>query len=275
MVASMTDPPDSSGTAALATVEGLSVDYGSIRALDGVTLSIPSGHTVAVIGPNGSGKSTLLGTLVGLVAPTTGRVTADRERIALVLQATTVDPTLPITVVETVRMARYRRRGLFGRIRGRDDEIVRAAMERTRVADLASRQLHELSGGQRQRVLVAQGLAQQADLLLLDEPATGLDVVSQQVIHDVITEERDAGRSVVMTTHSLDDAARCDAVLLLAGRVVAFGPPSEVLTPDRLDAAFGTALVRLPGGHTLLDDPHHHDSVHHPGHHHGHRHVDD
>ncbi|MCB0978908.1 MAG: metal ABC transporter ATP-binding protein [Acidimicrobiales bacterium] len=267
--------PDDSDAEVLAGVEGLSVAYGSLRALEDVDFTVPAGCTVAVIGPNGSGKSTLLGALAGLVAPTAGRVIADRDRIALVLQATTVDPTLPITVVETVRMARYRRRGLFGRIRGRDDEIVRAAMERTRVADLASRQLHELSGGQRQRVLVAQGLAQRADLLLLDEPATGLDVVSQQVIHDVIDEERDAGRSVVMTTHSLDDAARCDAVLLLAGRVVAFGPPSVVLTPDHLDRAFGTALVRLPGGHTLLDDPHHHDAVHHPGHHHGHHHVED
>ena len=159
-------------------------------------------------------------------------------------------------------MGRFARRGLLGRIRGRDDAVIERAMDRTHITDLAGRQLHELSGGQRQRALVAQGLAQEADVLLLDEPATGLDVVSRDVILGIVDEERDAGRSVVMTTHGLDEAARCDQVVLLAGRVVAAGPPAEVLTDEHLAAAFGGSLVRLAGGTVLLDDPHHHDHPH-------------
>lgn len=258
---------------ALARVDHLTVRYGLTDALTDVDLVIGRGTTVAVIGPNGSGKSTLLGALAGIVSPTTGRVAVDRDRLAIVLQSTAVDPTLPITVAETVRMARYRRRGLLGRIRGRDDAIVDRAMERTQVTDLARRQLHELSGGQRQRVLVAQGLAQEADLLLLDEPSTGLDVVSQDVILEVIEEEKLAGRTVITTTHSLEDAGRCDRVILLARRIVADGPPDHVLSHEHLDQAFGSALVRLPGGATLLDDPHHHHGhEQHHGHHHPHEH---
>src|SRR5690606_5664435 len=106
-------------------------------------------------------------------------------------------------------------RGLFGRFRADDHAAVEAAMARTEVAHLAGRQLRDLSGGQRQRALVAQGLAQEADLLLLDEPVTGLDVVTREALLRIVDEERDAGRTVVVTTHSLEDAARCDVVVLL------------------------------------------------------------
>lgn len=248
----------------LAEITGLGVTFGDRVALDDVDLVVPAGTTTAVIGPNGSGKSTLLGAIAGLVHPTTGTVRVDRTRIAIVLQTTALDPTLPITVTETVRMARYRERGLFGRMRADDREAVAIALERMRVTDLARRRLHDLSGGQRQRVLVAQGLAQGADLLLLDEPVTGLDVVSRDVILEVIDEERDAGRSVMMTTHSLDEAARCDRVLLLAGRVIASGPPSEVIAPEHLDRAFRSDVTRLPTGQLFLDQAHHHGP--HPGH---------
>ena len=243
----------------LIRIEGLSVRYGDRVALSDVDLTVGRGTSVAVIGPNGSGKSTLLGAVAGLVAPSRGSVELDRSRLALVLQATEVDRSLPITVADTVRMARYPHRGLLGRMRATDRAAVDAAMRRTAVDELASRQLHLLSGGQRQRVLVAQGLAQEADLLLLDEPVTGLDVVSRDVILDVIAEERAAGRSVVMTTHSFEEAARCDVVVLLAGRVVAAGPPDEVLVAEHLEEAFGGRVLQLPAGRLLLDDPHHHD----------------
>ncbi len=242
----------------MVTVRGLTVHYGDLVALRDVDLQVAPGTTVAVIGPNGSGKSTLLGAIAGLVPVTSGTVEVDRDRLALVLQSTDVDRGLPITVRDTVRMARYPHRGLFGRLRPGDHAAVADAMERLDIADLADRQLHSLSGGQRQRVLVAQGLAQGVDLLLLDEPVTGLDFVSRQVIIDVIEAERAAGHSVVLTTHSLDDAARCDRVVLLAGRVVAAGPPDEVIVAEHLEAAYDHALTRLPGGALALDDPHHH-----------------
>jgi ABC-type Mn2+/Zn2+ transport system ATPase subunit len=245
------DPED------LVRVEGLTVAYGARTALADVDLAIPRGRSVAVIGPNGSGKSTLLGAIAGLVAPSAGRVDVLAPQVALVLQSTEIDATLPLTVREAVRMARYPHRGMFGRFRPDDHAAVETAMARTEVADLADRQLRALSGGQRQRALVAQGLAQEAPLLLLDEPVTGLDLVSRDVILGIVDVERDAGRSVVMTTHSLEEASRCDLVVLLAGRVVAAGPPGEVIVDEHLEAAFGGRALRLPSGRLLLDDPHH------------------
>lgn len=240
------------------SVEGLTVRYGDQVALEDVDLHVPPGTTVAVIGPNGSGKSTLLRAIAGLVTPSAGTVRVDRDDLALVMQSTEVERTLPITVRDTVRMARYPHRGLFGRMRPEDNEAIETAMRRTAVADLASRQLHELSGGQRQRVLVAQGLAQGASVLLLDEPVTGLDVVSRDVILEVVAAERAAGRTVMLTTHSFEEAALCDLVVLLATRMIAVGSPDEVITDEHLTTAFGGHVLRLAGGRIVLDDPHHH-----------------
>ena len=241
----------------LLVVEDLTVRFGDRVAVQDVTVRVPPGRSVAVIGPNGSGKSTLLAAIVGLVEPSAGRVLVDRAATALVLQATEVDRSLPITVEETVRMARYPSLGMFRPFRAADRKAVRDAMVRMAIDDLADRQLHDLSGGQRQRVLVAQGLAQGAELLLLDEPVTGLDIVSKEVILEVVAEECAAGRSVVMTTHSLEEAAACDLVVLLAGRMIAAGAPEDVIVDEHLEAAFGSRVLRLATGRVLLDDPHH------------------
>jgi len=242
--------------------DDLVLAYGTRPALIGATFAVPAGRSVALVGPNGSGKSTLLRAAAGLVAPRAGRLLVPardrRGAVALVLQTTDVDRTLPITVRETVRMARYATRGALRRLGPGDHAAVDRALARMHVDDLAGRQLHELSGGQRQRVLVAQGLAQEAELLLLDEPVTGLDVVSRELILAVVGEERAAGRTVVVSTHDLDDARRCDLVMLLANRIVAFGPPDEVLVDEALAAAYGGRAIRLPGGALVLDDPHHH-----------------
>ncbi len=238
-------------------IRSLSVRYGPRVALEDVDISIDTGSTLAVIGPNGSGKSTLLSAIMGLVGTHTGTIDRGERSAAIVLQATAVDASLPITVAETVRMARYADRGLLGRFDSADRSAVQLALDRVEISDLRNRQLHDLSGGQRQRVLVAQGLAQQADLLLLDEPVTGLDPVSRDVILDVVDEERAAGRCVIMTTHSLDDARRCDSVLLLSTRPIAFGTPDEVFRESHLREAFGGRVLQLRGGDFLVDDPHH------------------
>ncbi|HUG85523.1 MAG TPA: ATP-binding cassette domain-containing protein, partial [Euzebya sp.] len=130
------------------------------------------------------------------------------------------------------------------------------ALRRMGATDLAGRQLRELSGGQQQRLLIAQGLAQQGDVLMLDEPVTGLDLVSREAILGVVRAERDAGTAVVMTTHDLADAGAADHVVLLAGRVIASGPPEEVLTPANLEMAYGRQAV-LVGDDLVVDDPHH------------------
>ena len=256
------------GEAIAARADGLVLAYGTQPALVGATFDLPAGASVALIGPNGSGKSTLLRALAGLVAPRAGALDVPalgrRGAVALVLQTTDVDRTLPITVRETVTMARYATRGAFGRLRAGDHAAVRDALDRLDVAGLADRQLHELSGGQRQRVLVAQGLAQQAEILLLDEPVTGLDVMSRRLILEAVDAETAAGRTVVVSTHDLDDARRADFVLLLANRVVACGPPDEVLVEGRLSAAYGGRVLRLPDGLVVVDDPHHATHTHSP-----------
>ncbi len=251
-------------------MRGLGVSYGDHEALRGIDLDLPAGHLVAIIGPNGSGKSTLLSTISGLVRPTVGTLelygrpaNGARRRVAHVLQTTVANESVPLTVRETVRMGRYGARGAFRRLTAEDREAVDSAIERMRIGDLVSRQLHELSGGQRQRTYVAQGLAQRADVLLLDEPITGLDMVTQETISHVISDERDAGRCVVLTTHDVGTASTADLAVLLANEVVACGPPEKSLTPDLLARAYGGHVHVLDDGTIVLDEPHHHDHRHH------------
>lgn len=232
------------------------VDYGPIRAVDGVTLDLPAGASVAIIGPNGSGKSTLLKVIAGVIDPTTGVCDTFGAAPAIVLQSTDVDDSVPLTVRDVVGMARFPTLGLFRRPGATDREAVESAMRRLEIDDLAGRQIHHLSGGQRQRAFVAQGLAQDAPILLLDEPLTGLDVRSRSIILDVLDAEHGAGRTVVTTTHNFDDAGRCELVLLVATQPVAFGSPDEVFTEDHLRSAFGGRFVKV-GDSMVLDDPHH------------------
>ncbi|MEO1065532.1 MAG: metal ABC transporter ATP-binding protein [Actinomycetota bacterium] len=236
----------------------LVVDHGTLRALDDVSIDVPVGASVSIIGPNGSGKSTLLKAVAGILSPTSGLIEVGGAA-AIVLQSTDVDQSVPISVRDTVAMARYPSLGLFGRYGADDWAAVDDSLRRLDIADLADRPIHQLSGGQRQRVLVAQGIAQATELLLLDEPLTGLDVRSRAIIIDALDDERRAGRTLVSTTHNFRDAERADLVLLLATRCVAFGPPAEVLTEVHLRQAFGGRFVRV-GDTLLLDDPHHHHS---------------
>ncbi|TVP67955.1 MAG: metal ABC transporter ATP-binding protein [Nitriliruptor sp.] len=258
-----------SGAELQVRIEGLSVAYGDIEAVRDVDLTIDAGTVVAVIGPNGSGKSTLVSTISGLVKPTRGRASVTggagqpmRNRIAHVLQTTVANEAVPLTVLETVRMGAYGRRGIARRLTAEDRTAIEDAIDRMRISDLRNRQLHELSGGQRQRTYVAQGLAQRADVLLLDEPITGLDLVTQETITQVIAEERDAGRIVFLTTHDVGTARLADVTVLMATEVVAAGPPSTTLTPELLGRAYGGHVHVLDDGTLILDDPNPHDHRH-------------
>ena len=233
-------------------------------AIGSSSFRVPAGAITAVIGPNGSGKSTLLNLLSGLLQPTAGRLeilgTAAGESpdpIAYVLQATNVNDTLPISVREVVTMGRYANRGLLRKLNADDRAAVRRAMEALDIGDIARRSLHELSGGQRQRVFVAQGLAQDHRLLLLDEPLMGLDLVSTAAIERVIVGERNEGRTVVLTTHDVSQALAADWAILMAGRVVAFGPPLEALSPENLALAYGIKVIQTADGRFVVDDPAH------------------
>ncbi len=258
--------------AAGVVVRHASFSYGRTAVLRDVEFELRPGSTTYLIGPNGSGKSTLLRALGGLLEPTTGEVLVHgrparehRGRTAFVLQAGHADPRVPISVRELVAMGRYPTLGLLRRPSAADRAAVDEAMARVGIASLAERPLHDLSGGQRQRALIAQALAQDADVLLLDEPLTALDPPSRERVLSVLAEERARGGTIVISTHELAEARLGDDVLLLAGRAVAFGPPSAVLVPDVLAEAYGGRVLRLDDGTLLLDDgAHHHD-------HHGHR----
>ena len=242
------------------TATDLAIRYGSTVALDSSTFTIPAGQVTAVIGPNGSGKSTTLNAIAGLIPPSSGSIevparAAGNHRIAYVLQTTKVNDALPVTVREVVTMGRYA--DGFHRLTNADRQAVDDAMERTGVSNLQGKHLQELSGGQRQRVIVAQGLAQEHDILLLDEPLTGIDFVTAQAIDEVIHDERGRGCTVIMTTHDLSEARVADHVLLLSGRAVASGPPAEVLTAEHLREAYGSSLLHVDGERIFIDDPHH------------------
>ncbi len=243
----------------------LTLAHGDRVALSRATFRLPAGQVTAIIGPNGSGKTTLLRAISGLEEPAAGTlrvlggpVRPHRRGVAHVMQTHAVSDTMPLTVLETVRMGRYARRGLLGRLRADDHRAVEDAIDRMAIGDLLDRHLRELSGGQRQRVFVAQGLAQQADLLLLDEPITGLDLVSEDRIAHAIEDEVAAGHTVVMTTHDVGTANAADHALLLATHVVAVGPPRDVLVEDHLAHAYGSTAFRAADGTLVIGDPHVH-----------------
>jgi len=254
-------------TATVVRAEGVVLGYGGHVAVQASTFTIPARAVTAVIGPNGSGKSTLLHAIAGLVAPTSGTLQVlgrsphgAQPRISYVLQSVSVPVGTPITVGEAVGMGRYPGLGVFGRRTAEDRRRVDDAMARLEVAGLRRRHLTELSGGQRQRVYVAQGIAQDHELMLLDEPLTGLDLVSARTIDRIIHAERDGGCSVVLTTHDLEEALAADHVLLMSGRVVAAGPPRQVLTRKNLEDAYGLGALHehdhaVATGEGFLDDP--------------------
>lgn len=225
------------------TLRDAAAGYPRRPVLRQLTARIPQSAATAIVGPNGSGKSTLLSVIAGVLPLTAGSIERRGPgRAGFVVQRTTVSDTLPLTVREAVSMGRWERRGFFRRLTRHDREVVDQSMEQLGILDLAGRQLGELSGGQRQRALVAQGLAQRAALLLLDEPTTGLDIAARQSISEALRRATEAGVTVVQATHDLEAAQLADHCLLLRdGAVAAEGRPRDVLTEAELRRAW-----RLP-----------------------------
>ncbi|MFJ3617425.1 zinc ABC transporter ATP-binding protein AztA [Streptomyces iakyrus] len=214
----------------------LSAGYAGRPVLHELDGGIPALALTALVGPNGSGKSTLLGVLAGVIQPTSGKLHHAGDRPpAFVPQRGAVGDALPLTVRQTVEMGRWGERGPWRRLTRQDRAVVDTAMERLGITDLASRQLGELSGGQRQRALIAQGLTQESDLLLLDEPTTGLDPEARERIAALLTELVTDGVTVVQATHDLEAARSADTCLLLRdGHLVGQGNPEQLLTATTL-----------------------------------------
>ncbi len=232
------------------TLDDVKVSFGSRQALAVEKMRFDSGAAVALMGSNGSGKTTLLRLLAGLLTPTTGSIRKDYEvSVGYVSQHHHPHAFMPMTVSEVLMIGRFRERGLLGRMRKDDRDAMDVAAERLKVADLRRRSFGQLSGGQRQRVLIASALASQSDCLLLDEPITGLDIPSQDIVLEVVDAERMRNKLVVLSTHHLSEARLCERIVLLKGSVLADGTPAEVLNEENMAAAFGAnALTRLEVG---------------------------
>lgn len=234
-------------------VRDVLVRYGDVIALDGVDLELEAGRVTALIGMNGSGKSTLFTTIMGMVRPERGEVrlgglapaTARRRGlVGFVPQSEAVDWTFPIAVRDVVMMGRYGHLGITRRPRPADHTAVAAALDRVELAGLADRQIGQLSGGQKKRAFLARAIAQDAELLLLDEPFAGVDTPSEATIVRLLRELAADGRTILVSTHDLVAVPQlADDAILLLKKVLFHGPVAEALQPSRLGPAFGLELL--------------------------------
>jgi manganese/iron transport system ATP-binding protein len=241
-------------------VDQLTVAYDRQVVVHDMTMHAAAGESVALIGPNGAGKSTFIKAVLGLVPihsgtiEVLGRPSVDaRRHVAYVPQHDHLDPQFPITVQQVVMMGRYRSIGWFRRPSRADRDATTEALTRVGLVDRANDSFGTLSGGQRQRVLIARAIAQDAKLLLLDEPFNGVDTTTQDVLLEVLSSLREAGAAVVMATHDLSVAhLACGHACVLNRHLVAFGPIGETLGSDALVEAYGKQAVVLAEGTAMI-----------------------
>lgn len=259
--------PDSPAEIAL---RGVSVRLGDRLALRDIDLEIQEGAFVGLIGPNGSGKSTLLRTVLGVLPLASGTVSIGgvdparaRDRFGYLPQRQHVDLDLPVRAWDVVMMGRIRRTGWLRPVRAADREVVDGALELVGLSGRRNSPIGEMSFGQQQRVFFARALAQQGDIILLDEPMNGVDPQTQELFVDLLRRFHGEGKTILMATHDLTQAAAmCDNLCVLKQHLTAYGPVDEVLTEDVLREAYGIHLHYAPGqqpGH-LIGDVHHHDT---------------
>ena len=226
------------------TVEQLAAGYGSVPVLEHVSLEAHPGQSVCVLGPNGGGKTTLFRVLLGELEPTNGRVELS-GRPAYMAQTERTRLDFPVTALDVALMGTLAAGRWWLPPRRSEREAAAAALDRVGLADAAGIRFGELSGGQRQRSLLARALVQDARVLLLDEPLSGVDPASATLIAGVFDELRAEGRTLLVASHDVESARSFDLVLCLNGHQVAFGPPAETLTRATLEATYGHELIVL------------------------------
>jgi len=242
-------------------IHDLAVGYNGRPAISGISFEVEKGEHLAVAGPNGAGKSTLLKTIAGLLPPYKGKIRIFGRPprghicIAYVPQRSEVDWRFPVTVFDVVMMGRTRKLGAFRRSGPADREFVRSAIERVGLLPLAGRQIGQLSGGQQQRMFIARALAQEAEIILMDEPFAGLDPKAKNGVISII--EGLKGVTVLVALHDLGIAsAHFDRLLLLNKTLLGIGTPTAVLTPPALERAYGSCLrmVKTDNGTMVVQD---------------------
>lgn len=234
-------------------VTDMTVTYRDKLALDQASVVIEEGKLTGIIGPNGAGKSTLMKGMMGLVETLSGEVTVGsrpmddlKKEVAYVEQRSQIDLSFPILVKEVVLLGTYPRLGLFKRPRAQEKEIVAKSLAKVQMTEFANRQIGELSGGQLQRVFIARAIAQDAQIIFLDEPFVGIDMVSEKVIIDLLKELRDEGRTLLIVHHDLQKATDYfDNLIILNKKVIAAGPVSESFTTENMQKAYGDSMGML------------------------------
>lgn len=234
-------------------IRGLWTGYGQRPALKDITFQVDAGEVLGIIGPNGSGKTTLLKSILGLVRPWQGEVRVlgkpaaeQKKMMGYMPQVEQVDWDFPVTVADVALMGRYARRGPFRRTNKEDREAAGQALRQTGMYELRDNLIGELSGGQRRRALLARALANQPQLLLMDEPMAGLDATAQHQLLDLLDDLRAGGTTIVLSTHDLSCvSAYCSYAACLNQKLIAFGPPSEILNEAVLSQTFGSHLLMV------------------------------
>jgi manganese/iron transport system ATP-binding protein len=242
-------------------VHKLCVRYNGHPALQDVSFHLHAGERVAVVGPNGAGKSTLFKVVAGVLQPLSGQVNIfgsvphGHVCIAYIPQRSQVDWSFPVSVTDVVMMGRIAKLGPFGWPKKHDWAYVRQMLDLVDLADLSKRQISQLSGGQQQRMFIARALAQEAELMLMDEPLSGLDTPSQESILVLLNTLQEQNVTVMVATHDLEQAAQYfDRIMLLNHRLIGFGPPEQILQTDKLIQAYGGSLHPVDGGNVLTVD---------------------
>ena len=235
------------------------------KALDGASFSVPKGSITALVGINGSGKSTLFKALMGFVPLASGEIgimglsvkqALSHNLVAYVPQAEEIDWSFPVLVEDVVMMGRYGHMNFLRMTRPADRTAVNEALERVGMTAFRKRQIGELSGGQKKRVFLARALAQEGQVILLDEPFTGVDVTTENQIIELLKDLRAEGRVMLVSTHNLGTVPEfCDRTVLVKGTVLGYGPTETTFTRENLEAAFGGVLRHFTlGGRDLHDD---------------------
>jgi manganese/iron transport system ATP-binding protein len=242
-------------------VQQVSVHYNGRAALDNITFHLHESERVAVVGPNGAGKSTLFKVVAGVMPPTSGEVKIFGSRprghvcIGYIPQRSQVDWNFPVTVADVVMMGRSAKLGPLNWPRKKDWQYVEHALDTVDMSALASRQIGQLSGGQQQRMFIARALAQESELMLMDEPLAGLDTPSQEDILVLLDRLKNENVTVMVATHDLDQAAsHFDRIMLLNQRIVSFGEPNTVMQTENLINAYGGRLRSTDDGNILAVD---------------------
>ena len=235
------------------TVKNLTVAYQGKKALQEIDLTIKPGKITGIIGPNGAGTTTFLKGIVGLIKTNSGEVhvgaqaiSQARKNIAYVEQRSETDLTFPIKVEGVVLLGTFPKLGLFKRPSKKEKAIAQASLRTVKMEQFSKRQIGELSGGQLQRVFIARALAQEAEIIFLDEPFVGIDMVSEKVIVDVLKDLRDAGKTILIVHHDLHKAQEYfDEIIILNKKLIANGPVSETFTTKNIQAAYGESMGQI------------------------------